>query len=330
MLQHTKKKIREFIRFSRLHEWHPGKLPILIGFGLTLSLAAPMPHHGMVWIFMAYMLTSIFLAASYMFNNCADFEQDSMVKKKIGLENWSLGSKLACAALFALLGIGIGFIVLPLLACVAMICCYGLAWMYSFPPRLKEHVFLGPFIAAFAQLPAPALIMALAWGALPASAVFYLINAFLYGLRMILVHQLLDFDNDIATSTRTTAISCGRSTTGMLISVIFWLELLGTAAFLLQLTNAGMPALFLAALGWPACIAMFRVYRGEPFRLDSYSYIPLADVHESVIPIMLALCAAVCEDSSMISAVLLLVILFYNRHFERLILPLLPPEAENA
>ena len=320
--------IREIIRFTRLREWHSGKLPILIGFGLALSLAAPIPHHNVLWVLAAYVLTCLYLATAYMLNNLADTRQDHMANKNIGLEGWSPGMRLVPVIVSTVLGLGIGLAVLPPVALIAMIGCYALAWIYPFPPRLKEHVILGPFVAAFAQVPAPALTFALAWGSLPASSLGYLAVAFLYGLRMILVHQLLDYNNDRLTATRTTATVLGIPATRKLVRVVFGLELLSTTAFLILLSDAGLPTGLLAGLLWPLLLAMLRWYRGERLQLDSYSYIPLADVHESMIPLLLAITLVMRDGISMIGAVLMVVIPFYNRHIERLVWPL--TRAENT
>lgn len=314
--------IPEIIRFTRLHEWHPGKLPILVGFGLTLSLAAPTPDHNVLWILAAYVLTSLYLATAYMLNNLADAEQDRMADKNIGLEGWAPGIRLVPVVVSAVLGLRIGLALLPPAALAAMIGCYALAWTYSFPPRLKEHVILGPFVAAFAQVPAPALTFALAWGSLPLASLGYLSVAFLYGLRMILVHQLLDSNSDRLTATTTTATVLGIPATRKLVRVMFGLELLSTAVFLFLMVDAGLPTGLLAGLLWPLFLTMIRWKRGKRFQLDGYSYIPLADVHESMIPLLLALSVVMRGGISMIGAFLMVAILFYNRHIERLVRPL--------
>lgn len=187
-------------------------------------------------------------------------------------------------------------------------------------------VILGPVVAAFAQVPAPALTFALAWGSLPPSSLGYLSVAFLYGLRMILVHQLLDYNNDRLTATRTTATVLGIPATRKLLRVTFGLELLSTTLFLILMLDAGLPASLLAGLLWPLLLAMLRWQRGERLRLDSYSYIPLADVHESVIPLLLAVGTVMRDGISMVGAIMLVAILFYNRHIERLVRPLICTE----
>ena len=78
--------IRDFLHFTRMYQWHPGKMPLMLGFALIMLLTAPTQLHGLLWVLTAYVLTTLFLAASYMLNNIADREADSIAKKRMGLE----------------------------------------------------------------------------------------------------------------------------------------------------------------------------------------------------------------------------------------------------
>jgi len=316
--------IRDFIRFTRAHEWHPGKMPLMLGFALTLLLTAPTQQYGLLWFLMAYALTTLFLAASYMLNNIADKEVDALANKSTGLEGWPRRKLVIPVIIFAALAFGIGVVLMPILAICAMIACYILSWSYSCRPlRFKEHTVLGPFVPAFTQVPAPALVMAVAWGVLPLPALIYLMIVFFYLLRMLFVHHILDYENDRITGTHTTAIALGLTATRRLLYLTFALETLCTIIFLILIVYAGLPKLLLICLAWPLFLVLLRRIRREPIQLDSYSYIPLADVHESVIPLILAIGVAMHEGNLMIAAIPLIVILFLKRHIERLIIPLL-------
>jgi 4-hydroxybenzoate polyprenyltransferase len=167
------------------------------------------------------------------------------------------------------------------------------------------------------------LVIAVAWGALPLPVLSYLTVAFFYGLRTILVHQLLDYENDRAAGTRTTAITLGVPATMRFLQLTFALEALCTIIFLILIVYAGLPVILLIGLAWPLFLAILRWSRKDPIRLDSYSYIPLADVHESLMPLILAAGVAIREESSMIAIVPIVIVLFLNRHFERLVRPLI-------
>lgn len=316
--------ICDVIRFTRMYQWHSGKMPLIFGFISTLLLSTTIDsQQGILWIIWAYVLTSLYLATAYMLNNIADRKQDSLVNKRIGLEEWSHRRLSIMVIISVVLGLGIEIVLLPTLAIYAIIGCYILAWVYSFPPRFKEHTVLGPLIAAFAHIPAPALVIAVVWGTLPLSAFAYLVVAFFYGLRMILVHQLLDYENDRVTGTHTTAIALGIPVMLQFLRCMFVLEVFCTIIFLILIVCAGLPMILLISLAWPLFLAILRWIRKEPIRLDSYSYIPLADVHESLIPLILAIGVSIHKGNQMIAIVPLVIFLFFNRHFERLVKPLI-------
>ena len=314
--------IRDFFHFTRAYQWYPGKIPLMLGFVLTMLLSVPGSQHGFIWVLAAYILTILYLAAAYMINNIADKEQDRIANKKIGLEDWSQRKRAIPVIIFSALCLGGGILLLPVLAVFAMIGCYILAWCYSFPPRFKEHALWGPILCPIAQIPAPALVVAVAWGTLPMPALIYLLIVYFYFLRMLLVHHLLDYENDRITGTYTTAIALGVPATKRLVQLTFVLEMFCTILFLILVVCAGLPKILLISLVWPLFLVILRWIRREPVQLDSYSYIPLADVHESLIPLILAIGIAMNEGGSMIAIVPFVVFLFLNRHFDRLVRPL--------
>jgi 1,4-dihydroxy-2-naphthoate octaprenyltransferase len=139
---------------------------------------------------------------------------------------------------------------------------------------------------------------------------------------MIMVHQLLDHDNDIATATRTTATVLGLYLTQNLVKVIFALELAATLLLVILLVGAGLHIGLLLPFLWPVFALVLYLRRGGRLQLDSYHYIPLADLHESLIPLIIAASLIMRDGVAQIGNMLLLVVLFGRRHFERLVLPL--------
>ena len=318
------RSISDFYRFTRAYQWYPGKMPLMLGFAFTMLLSDPSQRYGLLWILAAYILTCLFLAASYMLNNIADRETDNKANKRMGLDEWSSGQQMIPVIISAVLALGIGIILMPTSAIFAMFGCYILSWGYSCPPlRFKEHTLWGPFIPAFTQVPAPALVMAVAWGALPLPALIYLLLVFFYLLRMLFVHQLLDYDNDRIAGTHTTAIQLGFTTMQRLLFLTFALEVICLIVFLVFIVSAGFPWFLLISLALPLLIVILRWRRKEPIRLDSYSYIPLADIHESLLPLTLAIGVAMRDGNVVVAIVPLMIFLFLKRHIERLVIPLL-------
>ena len=315
--------VNDFMRFTRAHEWHPGKMPLMLAFVSIMFLFSPSPQQNFLWVILAYVLTSLYLAASYMLNNIADREIDKVANKKTGLDGWSRKKLAIPVVIFAalILLFGIAFLSIPVV--IAILGCFILSWSYHMPPRYKEHVILGPIVPAFAQLPAPALVVAVAWGNLPLPALVYLMIMFFYLVRMLFVHHILDYENDKLTGTNTTATKLGVPAVLRLVRFTFVIEMLCLVVFLALIVHYGFPKLLFISLAWPLCLLILRHIRKEPIRLDSYSYIPLADIHESVLPLILAIGVAMREGNMMIAIVPLVIVLFLRRHFERLVVPLL-------
>lgn len=310
----------EMLRFTRAHEWHPGKLPLLMGFGLSLALKHPealRPYQIVGW----YVTFSLFLAFAYMLNNVSDLKLDAQVGKVIELKNWSPQGKAILSLGVGTAALLFGTIILPLRALPVLGLCFLLAWVYSFPPRFKENVILGPLVASMGQLSAPAAVILVAWGQFSIVAMVYVIVVSLYGLRMILVHQLLDMENDIYTGTVTTAIVLGRVRTKRLIGAVLVFEVIGSTILLAILLKEGMPPLLLLLLLLPLFRLAIQLASGDKVRLDSYTYIPLADFHESVLPLMLAVSLGVLSGGRLWWLSVLLLVVFLRRHRDRLLPP---------
>ena len=79
--------------------------------------------------------------------------------------------------------------------------------------------------------------------------------------------------------------------------------------------------LFLSLLILPLAIALLRRIRGETIELTSYDYIPLTDVHESLVPLVLAAAIAYRDGGWMILVLVLVIVIFAHRHVERLLRP---------
>jgi len=119
--------ILDFIHFTRAYQWYPGKIPLMLGFVLTMLLVITGVQQGLLWFFAAYVFSCLYLAAAYMLNNIADTKQDSIANKRMGLEGWSQGKRAIPVIIFVALGLGVGITLLPVPAICAMIGCYLLA-----------------------------------------------------------------------------------------------------------------------------------------------------------------------------------------------------------
>jgi 4-hydroxybenzoate polyprenyltransferase len=257
-----------------------------------------------------------------MLNNVSDLELDAQVGKVNELKNWSPQSKIISSLGVGTAALLFGTVILPLRSLPVLGLCFLLAWVYSLPPRFKENVILGPLVASMGQLSAPAAVILVAWGQFSIVALVYAIVVSLYGLRMILVHQLLDYENDTCTSTVTTAIVLGRVRVKRLIGAVLVLEVIGSTILLALLLKEGMPPLLLLLLLLPLFRLAIQLASGGRVRLDSYTYIPLADFHESLLPLMLAISLGLLSGGRLWWLAVLLLAVFLRRHRDRLLPPL--------
>ena len=325
--------LAELLRFTRAHEWHPGKVPAVVGAACLAAVLEPPAGGPLPAIVATYVLTVLFLAFGYMLNNTADHDSDLRAGKAIGPAGWTRARKAGLTAAVGLAGLSGAELIVPPAALPGVLTCYLLAWLYSMPPRWKEHVVAGPIVGAFAQAPAPALVVALAWGGLRAPMALYIGALWLYGLRMMLVHQLLDRDNDRRSGTRTTAVVAGVERTRGLVRATLAVEVVALGVCLAGFALAvgpGWSALPLLLLGWSASVAFLRLRRGERMALYDYSWIPAAALYESALPLTLAGTLAVLQGPEGGVVLLMVVLLFAGRHVERLIAPLLPMKEANA
>ena len=320
-LKHNKwQEFLNIAHYSRVYQWHPGKLPIFIGITLTLALENNQKIN-LTWLAGAYALTFLYLASGYMLNNLSDTYHDFAAGKSIGLENWKPNSVLLLVISVTAVGIISTILFAPAKIIPWALFCYTLAFAYSYRPRLKEHVFGGPIVAAFTQIPAPAIAVAIYCDKVSFISVLYIIVAFLFGLRMIFVHHLIDYENDILTGISTTATFFGKKRIYSLLYSFFGVETLLTCILIISIFKTSTQFFMIVFFTIPLVIAIKRALSNKSFRLDSYEYIPLADIHESILPLILTLTIAIKLQREMLFLPPLLILFFLKRYYERIIFP---------
>jgi 4-hydroxybenzoate polyprenyltransferase len=307
---------REFLNFTRYFEWYAGKLPFLLGLLLILNMRQTNALR-LIDLLCWHAAFSLFLAFAYMINNISDLQIDARTGKILQLRQWSKRAKLILACVVGAVGLITVSLIANRYAVAGFIACYLLAWTYSFPPRFKEHIVLGPVIAAVGQLCAPAIVLLLAWQSAPPAALCYVIVMLLFGLRMIVVHQILDRDNDRMTGVRTTVLRLGLSSSRGVLQMIFALEMVVVILQIILLLLAGLAAATLALLALPLAHAAARLKHNKRLSLEGYEYIPLADLYESILPVMLAASLTLKWPTQMWWTIPVVFGLFANRHWNR-------------
>jgi 4-hydroxybenzoate polyprenyltransferase len=200
------------------------------------------------WSFMTILGIAGF---GYWANDFSDRDDD----RKAGKANAFEGMPLWQA--FGLLGILLSAAVLPWvfffpirpITIILLGAEFGLFILYSLPPfRFKERGFLGVLADSGYAHVVPALLAAATFQAMapetvPHFGIFLMclgvFQGFL-GLRNIMLHQLGDFDHDLASKTRTWVVTLGLDRGWQVVKFIFFpLECLGFVAYLGALSWLG-------------------------------------------------------------------------------------------
>ena len=310
-------KFAELIRFSRYKEWHFGNIPLLFNVIFIICLRSSECLN----IFMAlqwYIIFASFLAFAYMINNVSDIEIDSKVGKVIELKSLSFKVRFLITMITGVFGLAFASLYLDIYALGILLGCYLMAWTYSLPPRFKEHNWIGPIVASIGQLSIPTIVILVSYRCFSLSAICYVFLTFLWGLRMLLVHQILDMKNDKAAGVKTTVLSLGVESSYKLVFYMFSGELVLVLIQIILLVRDGLFPFTLTLLIIPLIHLMLRWKFKLPIRLDSYEYIPLADIYELILPLILSLSLFIVSHGEKWWTLLLIFVLFGSRYWERL------------
>lgn len=203
--------MKKIISYLRIQEWLDSKVTFMMGILLFFYFCIN-EHFETVTAAksVAYFLyVSMFLAISYVANDFADMEIDKKVgKAKViaHMPKWGIWSSLILMAI-------VGNI--PLLVCVAnkwgcsiiIFLTYYMGLAYStLGIRFKERGLLGLIECSFAQRCMPLLIiLVLVNTDVPLKVMLsgWILLSFIDGLRYILIHQVNDLENDIASGVDT-------------------------------------------------------------------------------------------------------------------------------
>lgn len=279
--------LQQVLGFSRHREWLLTSVLPLFG---TFFLAAIGNPHGVTGaIILAW--CAIFLlgtACGYMLNNLSDIEVDRRAGKRTFLDHWTFAGRLAIAVLLEAASLGLTLLLSDAWTLAAIGVCHLIVWSYSFPPRFKEHIVMGPVVAS-TQFWAPSAVILIAWRAASPAAFCWTLILLVYGLRLTLIHQSLDRQADLVTGVRTTAVSLSEPSLRRLLAGLFSMEVLLVGALLLLGFLTGLVAALTIPLVLLAPLNMaFRKLRGQRIRLDTYDYVPLSELYETVIPLSFA------------------------------------------
>ncbi len=281
--------MRQFGELTRWRDWADSKIPPLLA---ALGLAA-LPIATEAWPLLGRMLLllgAIVLLAvfGHVVNDLADRRADLVAGKSKVINRLPafvppLAAAAAAAGSLAIVALSFDPLALGLLAAALL-----LAAAYSLPPRLKERGWMGWAASALAQRGLPAALVFQAFDAWSPPAILLVLLNTQVGLRFIVVHQVLDRENDLQSGLSTPGTRGPAERLEPLLRRLFYpveVLLLVGFAVALAVTYPGWPTLLVVGVSIAATLlAAFRRRLAPPT-----SYQALAPLHVLGLPVGMTL-----------------------------------------
>jgi 4-hydroxybenzoate polyprenyltransferase len=287
------KVILLFLKTIRFSEWGDTKLFECI-MVLFLADQRRIGYLHLTSLAAALGFVASYLALGYFVNDLSDLSADRKAGKDRGVLHLTKQGMLVTG--LALWGVNILSLFFirqhhAWLFITGVILSYLSMLGYSLPPlRLKERGLVGVITAAAGQRTLPVIVLASTIESIPTSVPLYLALLTVNGLRWILIHQVMDRENDGATRIRTYAVQeSARKLRSLMICIIFPSEVaLGLA---LTICFAGTPYFIPLAAYWlilPVFTLLWNRYYG-PISFFSYDYVPAGNFLLLLLPLVLLL-----------------------------------------
>jgi 4-hydroxybenzoate polyprenyltransferase len=335
-------RLGKLLSLIRWYEWWYSKVGpqfLFVYLQISYRLHDPLYLPGTAYLTLLLLLISGCSAAAYgyLINDFFDKKVDECVGKRKLVATSSANRVrsillvlIVCAVLPLLLLKSSGWVIMLL----SLIFLAGT--IYSAPPlRFKEHAVLGIVTASLAQRAIPTIFVSFGFadpvslefkGNLALIATGTLLN-FMIGLRWILIHQLLDGDNDKLAQVRTFVTKYGAKPARRLLKyVCLPLEIIFLTSLLSMICRTGsalLPMLLPALLTAVAVYLCFLVARcrhdrntaGKYRRLPLYAHAP-DQLYEVWLPAGYAVALAL-SNPAFLGFVFLYLILFLHRQLPR-------------
>lgn len=301
-------------KYLRLNEWIDTKVPMLMSVVIYFYWSkawsfGSMEFFGLMIVF--FLFNSFFLAFGYVINDYADWEFDIKAgKSKImhSMKKEYVILSLIFLVFLSIIPIWI-FSGLKLTTCICIIITFFCGATYSIKPfRFKERGIWGLLVASVAQRCIPLIVLRSMYDIPFLEFTIWIILSFLVGLRYILVHQIIDMENDRISGTKTFMLSyqnMGRYgiyisfvIESMLLVYLFWknkgiMSLIWVLFYLIYLTIQ--------------IIAVKKMLKQNIF--ETFSCVPHEDLYNGFIPLILLLDLAIKRECSWLYVFIAIVIL---------------------
>jgi len=306
--------------FFRFKDWFYSKVPSFLSLPCLFYLLGSLEIHGNIIRHLVYSFGFIFfyMAFSYVVNDYSDIEQDKACGKNKIIASMRKSVALAIiiallcfSALFAVFAFGVS-----IYTTITLVVTYLLGSFYSIRPfRYKERGFIGLLECSFAQRCMPALLY------LPIisfrNSVFWLVIVlfFLIGLRYILIHQVIDYENDVKSEIHTFSGN-HLNAAKLMVYCCFFVELVITVIIATFAVPLSIIAIFLT--GYIIIFALsaysVKVLLNTNCFL-TFHWVPLEDLFNIYIPLSLILSVAYRNNSLLlgIAAIVYFLPAFYMK-----------------
>ena len=288
-------KFGYILKLIRWSEWYHSKLPLFfIAYYYLLLIYHKVQLQDILLLLPLWIFFVSLASFGYMLNDYFDKSIDRMSGKLNAMDRLSDWQQI-----FALLiAPFIGFIAfIPFyqykFALMFALFSYLLSILYSAPPfRLKDKGVLGITCVSLAEMVFPALIVFGIFEHFMLDTLLFATLYFLIGLRWILVHQLIDRDNDILANIETFAVTRTPARAYSLLQSFFAIELIlmtGLLGGMVYTLSFKMLPLIVVYIVFELYLSPFWKKLGFRHILASYDFAPLANFYFLFLPLWLSI-----------------------------------------
>ncbi len=234
----------------RAQGWIYSKLPCFVAgvaYALCVRSAGLLRDlgDGLCLVLMFLLLASL----GHLANDLSDLEIDRLVGKVRPIARWSARQLQLMIGLLSAGVIGLAAMRYSLHAGAVAAACGVVGLAYSIPPwRLKERGYWGCLAAALAQRTLPSALGFTALETWNATAIGFCLHGLVVGIRAMVVHQLGDRANDLATGVKTVATELPPERLESWLKGVIWPVEMGLALVTTGLLAVQFPWLGLCAV----------------------------------------------------------------------------------
>lgn len=306
-------------KYLRTADWLDSKIPFMLSIALFLYVFGNERLQGSelyLKLVAFFLYTSMFLAFSYVINDFTDIDVDIKAGKQKVMHQISKASVVISMLIIILIGvipmlllvenkgIYIGYSVFLYLTGAA----YSVHWLF----RFKERGAAGLIECSVAQKCLPLVPLMFIFDVKWYYVALFMVISFVNGLRYILIHQAVDYENDIKSGVKT-YVSEGNNKYKSAIIAAFIIE---CALMLSLFIRLGLTYYFVFAVLVAYCISekIISIVVMKYMNVDwfcTFLAVPLELLYNVVFPILMAIVITI-QNSIMVGVLVFLAILTAN------------------